>query len=155
MAVITPVSMKQQVPTKDRIENRARPQMPCPEVQPLPSRVPTPTVSPARANVSIDKLSGVGKFGSTFIAQNPAATMPVIKRTRQVFSGVLLKVFELGRIISDVMPLKPVTRPNKIKFAETATPKSAPPIKDSTGVNVTAWTEPFDILDAECSTCAQ
>jgi hypothetical protein len=89
------------------------------------------------------------------MAQNPAATMPVMKRTRQVFSGVLLKVFELGRIISDVMPLKPVTRPNKIKFAETATPKSAPPIKDSTGVNVTAWTEPFDILDAECSTCAQ
>ena len=38
--------MKTPVATIERSESRDRPQMPCPEVQPLPSLVPKPTSSP-------------------------------------------------------------------------------------------------------------
>ena len=120
--------------------------MPCPEVQPLPSRVPTPTARPAKANVCMGKPSGVGKFGSKPEAEKPATIIPVMKSIRHDFSEVLLKVAALGRIISEAIPLKPVTRPNSIKFAEIAAPKSTPPMKDSTGVKVTAWAESFAIF---------
>ena len=41
------VAMKTMVATIERVENRAIPQMPCPDVQPPPSREPNPTSRPA------------------------------------------------------------------------------------------------------------
>jgi hypothetical protein len=41
--------MNDKTPTRDRILNLARPQIPCPVVQPLPSLVPNPVRNPARA----------------------------------------------------------------------------------------------------------
>ena len=40
VAVAAPVAMKVSVAVKDRVENRVKPQTPCPLVQPLPKRVP-------------------------------------------------------------------------------------------------------------------
>ena len=44
--MITPVAIKVSVATIDRVEPRAIPQTPCPLVQPLPNRLPTPTNTP-------------------------------------------------------------------------------------------------------------
>lgn len=43
--------MKTRVATIDRFESRPMPQIPCPEVQPEPSCVPTPTRTPAVAGL--------------------------------------------------------------------------------------------------------
>ena len=39
-------AMKVMVATTDRFEKRARPQMPCPEVQPEPKVTPMPVIRP-------------------------------------------------------------------------------------------------------------
>lgn len=43
------------VATKDRFENLLIPQIPCPDVQPLPIFVPAPTNNPAKINNGTDE----------------------------------------------------------------------------------------------------
>ena len=52
--------MKTAVATRERVESRAMPQMPCPDVHPFASRVPKPTRSPAA--ITVNKL--VGRVGA-------------------------------------------------------------------------------------------
>ena len=47
LVVMEPMPIKVRTWNKERGENRARPQMPWPEVQPFPHAAPTPSVSPA------------------------------------------------------------------------------------------------------------
>ena len=54
-------TMKTPVATSERGDSRAMPQMPCPEVQPLLSRVPKPTRTPATATVI--RLAGICGMG--------------------------------------------------------------------------------------------
>jgi len=51
-----PVNMKDMTPTKERRDNRAIPQMPCPVVHPLPKRVPNPTRNPPSRKPSDDAI---------------------------------------------------------------------------------------------------
>lgn len=51
--------MKVATATMLRGDTRVRPQTPCPLVQPLPSRVPTPTSKPATATTGSDAGLGV------------------------------------------------------------------------------------------------
>ena len=54
-------AMNTTVATIERGDSRAMPQMPWPEVQPLPSRVPKPTNRPATAMVTmLPSICGIG-----------------------------------------------------------------------------------------------
>ena len=56
--VATATAMNTQVATSERGERRARPQTPCPLVQPPPYPDPNPTSSPpAKANVQVKDVS--------------------------------------------------------------------------------------------------
>src|SRR3546814_8757285 len=58
--VAMPVAMNVRVATIERAERRLTPQTPCPLVQPLPRRVPTPTASPATTSVAgLAKLASI------------------------------------------------------------------------------------------------
>ena len=71
-------AMKVAVAASERGETRARPQTPCPLVQPLPSRVPKPTSSPPAISVaalaSIEGAAGANrKLATSGAAMRPAS----------------------------------------------------------------------------------
>ena len=54
-----PVAMKAPTATSERGDSLARPQMPCPEVQPDPIAVPSPTMNPATGRIKPDAAGTV------------------------------------------------------------------------------------------------
>jgi hypothetical protein len=75
----------------DRTDRRALPQMPCPDVHPLPRLAPRPTSSPAsavrpRLNVGASNAAGMAKE-----AARPPSTKPPLKTKRHT-SGVPLNI---------------------------------------------------------------
>src|SRR6266581_3798735 len=130
--------MKMAVATMERAESRAIPQMPWPEVQPPPSRVPNPTYRPA-ATVTV-QLAGICGDGMAYPTQLPmsgARMSPAIKAMRQPLSFIP-KPRQPPNI-----PLMPAIRPvNSINNAAER-PISAPPIAAETGVKL-AMTLPCD-----------
>lgn len=63
--VSMPLSRKQSVATRDRLESLASPQTPWPLVQPLPVRVPKPTINPESIKKTMGKsIRGVKASGT-------------------------------------------------------------------------------------------
>lgn len=71
------VAMNVTVATIDRTDSRAMPHTACPDVQPLPSRVPKPTSKPAGINHS-KVLCVMGKLGDAKRASaSPPSSKPI------------------------------------------------------------------------------
>jgi hypothetical protein len=91
--VAAAAAMKVAVATRERIENRARPQMPCPLVQPEPKVVPTPTMNPAMMVVGIvaGKLRLLQSFRPTKVTRSAPSGRPTINAIRHcVLDGSLV-----------------------------------------------------------------
>ena len=56
-AVAAPVAIKVNTAARERGDRRPKPQIPCPEVHPLPSRVPNPTNNPAMLYAAADGMA--------------------------------------------------------------------------------------------------
>src|SRR3990170_3112972 len=92
-------AMKVQVAANERMENRDRPQMPWPLVQPEPSTVPMPTRRPAAIVVSGPPLN---ESDDTSKKNNPDQAAPIniptMKINRQLNSALKLKVRRPAKI---------------------------------------------------------
>ncbi len=124
-----PVSIKVIVAKIERFDRFAIPQMPCPLVQPLPSRVPIPTKNPPSA-ISHNgyPCRGIKKSGEMKLNITVPNIKPQRKTARQIYSllGELNKPF--------IMPLMPAMRPLNNKRMVTLRPIKAPPSKAEYGV---------------------
>jgi hypothetical protein len=119
---IAAVVTKTAVAASERGDSRAKPQAPCPDVQPPPSRVPKPTSRPATA-VRV-KLAGI--FGGSTLkpaapAMNGTTTRPRMKAMRHAPSRPPSK--HPAR-----MPLILAMRPRSSIRQVADNPISAPPI---------------------------
>ncbi len=69
--------MKMIVAAIERTESRAKPQTPCPEVQPLPMRLPKPTSNPPIVtSARLDVIAGRGSGTPASVARSGAAISP-------------------------------------------------------------------------------
>ena len=79
--------MKIAVAAIERGDSRAMPQTPCPDVQPLLSRVPKPTRSPPTAiTIRLVGICGTGSVKPSSAAESGAAIRPAMKVARQARS---------------------------------------------------------------------
>ena len=121
--VTTAVTMKTMVAAIERVDSRPIPQMPWPEVQPPPSRVPKPTSSPAAAMT----VQLAGSFGGAIAVADPAGD-----DGRQNQPGDegdapgLVLAPQIER--PPKMPLMPAIRPVNSISSTAERPISAPPI---------------------------
>src|SRR6185312_15542493 len=129
--VATAVTMKMTVAAIERVESRAKPQTPWPDVQPLPMRVPKPTSKPPTAtSTRLDVIAGRGSGAPASAARSGAAINPATNAIRQPRSE--------GLACSNppVMPLTPAMRPVKAMRAAAATPIRAPPSSPESAVRL-------------------
>src|SRR6185295_10956275 len=71
----------------ERGERRAMPQIPCPDVQPLPRRVPKPTSRPVIATtIQLGGIAGAPSARPRAIKASGAAIRPAMKAMRQAQS---------------------------------------------------------------------
>src|SRR3984893_17731716 len=121
--------MKITVATMERLDRRAIPQMPWPEVQPPPSLVPKPTSRPAPViTVQLAGSFGIGIGCPIQPAISGARMSPAIKAMRQSLSS-LLKFSRPPKI-----PLMPAMRPVKSISKTADRPIRPPPIAAESGV---------------------
>lgn len=114
----------------ERRENLAIPQMPCPLVQPLPIRVPIPTIKPPATSSGSENLSlGTNASGHIILNMKPPSTKPAKKHMRHNRSPDLLLT-----TMPSKMPLTPVIRPLKSNIMIALRPIKRPPANAGTGV---------------------
>src|ERR1700730_14375265 len=132
------MNMKMAVAVMERPESRAIPQMPWPEVQPPPSRVPKPTSRPAA--ITTAQLTGICGDGIAYpiqLAMSGAKMSPAVKAMRQPLS-LIPKPRQPPN-----MPLMPATRPVNSINNTAERPISAPPIAAETGAKSAMTLSPY------------
>ena len=113
--------MKVHTATAERGERRASPQMPWPLVQPLPSRDPNPTRSPAAMVTGTPAESPASnRLGKSANPARPANASPTTKAACQPRGG-------LGFQSPETMPLMPAVRPMVPMSRSAAPPSNRPP----------------------------
>ena len=128
VAAAAPAAMNVAVYAIERTEKRELPQMPWPDVHPLPMPVPAPTSRPA---VMMRAMLGRGSAtcaGSQAASSMPDATSPPRNAKRQGDKSPSVRV-----PLND--PEIPRTRPLSRSLPTVATPRMAPPVRACTGWN--------------------
>lgn len=77
---IAALAMNVSTATSDRFDSRARPQTPCPLVQPFASVVPAPTRIPASTSIQSPRIGAPSSPGATHPTTSPTPTMAARKR---------------------------------------------------------------------------
>ena len=122
--------MKVATAASERPDSRARPQTPCPDVQPEPSAAPVPISSPATAIIGRFDETDCSTGPATALTSRRAAISPATKLSRQPRSTA-----------SDmptaprVMPAIPAMRPKSSIIMTAESPIRAPPDSEAKGVN--------------------
>mmetsp|Transcript_8492 Transcript_8492/g.23691 ORF Transcript_8492/g.23691 Transcript_8492/m.23691 type:complete len:237 (-) Transcript_8492:223-933(-) len=127
VAAMKPTSMKTPVYAMDRGDRRALPQMPWPDVHPLPMAEPAPTREPASKARPTPTMGSAGSGPAVATWKAPAARRPPRKAKSQEKNSPCAGLF------TDA--LTPRSRPVNINLAMVATPRMAPPHRASSGVN--------------------
>ena len=130
VVVRAPKAMNVSVLAKDRAENLALPQIPWPDVQPLPSAVPNPTSNPAtimRAGV-IEEGNASNTEGQLVCRNSPPRIKP-LKNNK--FQGVLSPPMS-----PLIIPEIPNILPETTSFVIARTPREMPP----KSAGKTGWT---------------
>ena len=100
---MTPAPMKHSVATIDLAERRDRPQIPCPLVQPLPSRVPNPTINPAIMITGQDAVTMLWALRDEMASMTVGAMiMLAMKASFSIRSDV-------GVLLASMLPRMPLT----------------------------------------------
>jgi hypothetical protein len=126
--LIMPAAMKVIVAKIERTEKRLIPHTPWPLVQPLPKRVPTPTMNPAASKVGNDRGDAPMLSGAQSAAAAPAASKPRKNSARHQTSPLV----RWRR--PPTIPLMPAIRPLAINRIEAARPIKPPPMSAEMGV---------------------
>src|SRR5688500_18328781 len=113
--------MKVTTAASERREKRPRPQTPWPLVQPLPSRVPKPTSSPAANSNAVGPVCIRGGEGTNCIVTASAIARPAMNAIRQSRSLRAPANTPLA------MPLIPAIRPIDHSSSTAAQPIRTPP----------------------------
>ena len=137
--VIAVVAINVKVAEIDRLDRRAMPQTPWPDVQPEPKVTPSPTIKPPIKSIGIEAgtlISGISPRKKK-CAAGPVI-MPNIKAARQEKSLRLA-----GAKTPVKMPVAPITRP-KVSINRTAErPIKIPPVAERSGVNSVSILRPY------------
>jgi len=135
--------MKVTTATAERRESRANPQTPCPDVQPDPTAVPSPTSSPAivmpRRLSDTVCATGVPKSATT----SGAAKSPRTKVTRQPASRGASFEGRTRLSAPRVIPEIPAMRPKSAITMTALSPIRMPPKSDIQGVKSVGETGPM------------
>ena len=133
LATMKPDTMKMPVYAMERGLMRELPQIPWPEVQPLPIAEPAPTSKPARTVLARLTPGSAIWLGSQMPSTTPAATRPPRKERRHgersPFSTTPLSAPEIPRM-----------RPVKRSLPTVATPRLPPPTR-------AAWGSKLSLMD--------
>lgn len=124
------IAIKTMVATIERVENRAIPQTPCPDVQPPPSREPKPTSRPATPMSSqLVGIWGSARGRPAKPKRIGAPIRPARNANRQPLSRVAVDS------APPRIPLTPAMRPFKTISNAEARPIKQPPSKAEVGSN--------------------
>src|SRR4051812_26474592 len=131
------IAMKIAVAVIERGEIRAMPQMPWPDVQPPPSRVPKPTSRPAAMmTTQLSGMCGVGMLAPVKAANSGAAIRPAMNAIRQLLSLPPISA-------PPTIPLMPAMRPISSMSRADASPINAPPMAAESGVKLAIMERPL------------
>lgn len=122
-ALANPNNINVNVATKDRPENRDNPQTPCPLVQPLAKRVPTPASKPAIISTILLDVTVMLGSRNKVCQSNGAINKPSKNAIRQKTSCLL------GDNNPPIMPEIPAILPFNTSNIATAMPINTPPAK--------------------------
>ena len=128
VAAAAPAAMNVAVYAIERTEKRELPQMPWPDVHPLPIPVPAPTRRPAAMTRAMPGRGSETCAGSQAASSMPDATSPPRNAKRQGDKSPSVRV-----PLND--PEIPRTRPLSRSLPTVATPRMAPPVRACTGWN--------------------
>ena len=123
-------AMKVRTAASERVDSRASPQTPWPDVQPEPSAVPTPTSSPASAIPGSESGTVCERSPPARPTKSGAASKPATKAMRHDRSP--------PSTAPVVMPEMPAMRPKKSITRTADSPIRTPPKSEAQGVNSVA-----------------